>query len=118
MPWEIITLLEVDIWINSLNEKDKKSIKSAISELMRVGPALGRPLVDLIKNSEISNLKELRPLGGNIRILFVFDVRRNAILLVGGDKTNNWSNWYRKNIPVAVKRYHVYLELRKKEEGL
>jgi hypothetical protein len=71
-------------------------------------PALGRPLVDRIEGSKVHNLKELRPGssgGSEVRVLFVFDPDRRAVLLVGGDKAGNWRGWYPKNIPVAERRY-------------
>lgn len=37
-------------------------------------------------------------------MLFAFDVERNAILLVGGDKSEDWSGWYQANTPVADER--------------
>jgi hypothetical protein len=40
------------------------------------------------------NMKELRvSKGGTIRILFAFDPRRHAILLLGGDKSGQWEAW-------------------------
>ncbi len=81
------------------------------------GNSLGRPLADTLQGSRIVNLKELRPLGGSIRILFVFDPRRVAILLLGGDKAGQWQQWYRDMIPLAERLYEIYLaELRR--EGL
>jgi ribosome-binding protein aMBF1 (putative translation factor) len=53
--------------------------------------------VDTITNSKIANLKELRPGSrgrSEIRILFVFDPWRSAILLIAGDKAGNWTKWY------------------------
>lgn len=29
-------------------------------------------------------------------MLFAFDLRREAILLVGGDKSGDWGGWYRQ----------------------
>jgi hypothetical protein len=52
----------------------------------------------------VHNLKELRPGskgGSEVRVLFVFDPDRRAVLLVAGDKAGNWRGWYTKNIPVA-----------------
>jgi len=34
-------------------------------------------------------MKGLRPMGGNLRILFAFDPRRVAILLLGGDRAEH-----------------------------
>ena len=74
-------------------------------------------LVDTLSHARLSNLKELRPPGTFIRILFVFDPRHLAILLIGGDKQERWSAWYRDHIPIAERLYEEYLnELRR--EGL
>ena len=32
--------------------------------------------------------------GGALRVLFSFDPRRQAILLLGGDKSGEWNGWY------------------------
>jgi hypothetical protein len=45
-----------------------------------------------------------------IRILFVFDPWRSAILLTSGDKTGQWNAWYERAIPHAEKLYAVYFE--------
>jgi hypothetical protein len=87
----------------------------AIDALAEAGPALGRPLVDTIGHSSIPNLKELRP--GTVRILFCFDPWRSGILLVAGDKSGRWTDWYREAIPLAEQRYEIYLKERAEEEG-
>jgi len=55
-------------------------------------------------------MKELRPGSTGrteVRVLFAFDPKRRAILLVGGDKTNAWSRWYEVNVPSNCSRgYH------------
>lgn len=77
------------------------------------GPGLGRPWVDTLVRSRHPNMKELRPRGGHLRILFAFDPRRAAILLLGGDKSGQWSSWYEQAIPQADKLYDEHLrELR------
>ncbi len=48
-------------------------------------------------------------LGGTIRILFAFDPRRTAILLVGGDKAGQWNLWYQEHVPVADRLYDDHL---------
>jgi hypothetical protein len=45
----------------------------------------------------------------DLRVLFVFDPERRAVLLVGGDKTGRWVEWYREAIPPAERRYEDYL---------
>jgi hypothetical protein len=63
-------------------------------------------------------MKELRPPATNIGILFAFDPRRVAILLIGGDKTDRWQEWYDKNIPIADAVYDEYLEELRREGEL
>ncbi len=79
-------------------------IIAAIRILATVGPGLGRPLVDTIVGSRHNNMKELRPGSSGrseVRILFAFDPKRHAIMLLAGDKQGRWDKWYRENIPVA-----------------
>src|SRR5262249_29171608 len=45
-----------------------------------------------------------------IRILYILDPRRNAVLLVAGDKAGKWDAWYRQAIPLAEQRYEHYLK--------
>ncbi len=74
---------------------------------------LGRPLADRVRRSRLSNLKELRPGSAGrseIRILYIFDPRRNAVLLAAGDKAGKWEAWYRQAIPLAEQRYEDYLK--------
>ena len=77
------------------------------------GPGLGRPLVGEIVGSRHGQLKELRI--GTVRILFRFDPRRVAILLIGGDKRGEWKAWYRTAIPVADDLYDAYASDLQKE---
>lgn len=77
--------------------------------------------MDRVKGSTLHNLKELRP-GSNgtseIRIRFIFDPERNAVLLVAGDKAGQWSEWYRRSIPLAEVRYTRWLaHLEQRREG-
>lgn len=43
-------------------------------------------------------------------MLFAFDLKRHAILLIGGDKSRDWQGWYRKNIPIADQRFDEHQE--------
>ena len=64
-----------------------------------------------VSGSALPNLKELRPGSSGaseVRLLFVFDPERNAVILVGGDKVGNWSGWYRTAIKEAEEAYAAY----------
>jgi hypothetical protein len=109
MSWEIILLEEVERWYFTLDDDAMAAVTGAIDLLELEGPTLGRPTVDKVNGSKFHSMKELRPAGTSIRILFIFDPRRQAILLLGGDKSGNWKSWYDKNIPVADQRYGDWL---------
>ena len=96
-------------WYLGLSVQDKSRVTEAVAWLSEHGPAAGRPFVDTIQHSTLKNLEELRPRGGEIRILFAFDPLRRAILLVGGDKTGRENEWYKRNVPEAEARYHRWL---------
>lgn len=99
-----------------MDEEEQVAIDAAVEVLQERGPALGRPLVDNVHRSRHANMKELRPLGGDLRILFAFDPRRTAILLIGGNKSGRWNAWYTEAIPVTDQLYASHLEELAKEE--
>lgn len=99
-------------WANALDQADAEALLAAIRILRDRGPALGRPLVDSVKGSRHKNMKELRPGSTGrteVRVLFAFDPKRRAILLVGGDKATAWSRWYALNVPIADERFDAHL---------
>ncbi len=62
-------------------------------------------------------MRELRiqHAGRPFRVLYAFDLRRCAILLIGGEKTGN-DRWYEEFIPIPDRLYDEHLETLKKEE--
>ncbi|WP_454293397.1 type II toxin-antitoxin system RelE/ParE family toxin [Salana multivorans] len=98
----------IEDWLDSLDGVSWKQVMAALEVLRELGPQLGRPLVDTMTASRHKNMKELRPGSSGrseLRILFAFDPERRAIMLVAGDKSGNWTRWYKKNIPVADDLY-------------
>ena len=96
----------------ALDEISASLVRDSVELLAERGPSLGRPAVDRITSSQLHNLKELRPGSAGkteIRILFIFDPQRRAVLLVAGDKAGNWTRWYRDAIKLAEDRYARYL---------
>ncbi|HEX7740553.1 MAG TPA: type II toxin-antitoxin system RelE/ParE family toxin, partial [Marmoricola sp.] len=110
----------IEDWLKTVDEVTFDLIGAAVEILAEHGPGLGRPLVDTVIGSRHSNMKELRPGSSGrseVRILFAFDPRRKAILLVAGDKHGQWQRWYKDNIPIADDRYDKHLtELKKQDE--
>jgi hypothetical protein len=99
---------DCELWADTLGQADSEALLAAVRVLRDQGPTLGRPLVDSVVGSRHPNMKELRPGStgrSEIRVLFAFDSKRKAILLVGGDKSEDWQGWYKRNIPIADDRF-------------
>jgi hypothetical protein len=106
--WSVDFHPACEAWAYGLDQPDAEALLAAVRVLRDAGPTLGRPLVDGIKGSRRANMKELRP-GSTGRteiwVLFAFDKQRKALLLVGGDKSDDWTGWYETNIPIAHQRF-------------
>ncbi|MGA8366985.1 MAG: type II toxin-antitoxin system RelE/ParE family toxin [Candidatus Acidiferrales bacterium] len=123
MAWAVEFTDEFEDWWNGLSEDEQVDVDAKVGLLEELGPALGRPHADTVQGSRHANMKELRiqHVGRPYRVLFAFDPRRSAILLLGGDKTGN-ASWYDKNIPIADRLYDDHLrtvehETRQGREG-
>jgi hypothetical protein len=123
VAWEISLHHEVEAWYLALCKSDPETadlIEDAIDQLASEGPTLGGKLADRVKASRYHNMKELRPPSSGtteIRMLFAFDPRREAIVLVTGDKAGNWEGWYHQAIPVADQRLAEHLRALDAKEG-
>lgn len=73
MVWAIEYTDELGEWFwGRLTEDEQAAVISAVDGLEQGGPALGRLLVDTLEGSRHPNMKELRPPGSNLRVLFAF----------------------------------------------
>ena len=115
--WEVEGTDEFATWYSALDDDAQRRVDDAVERLRNDGPGLARPWVDTLTSARQHNMKELRPRGGFLRVIFVFDPRRTAILLLGGDKRERWETWYQEAIPRAERLYDVYL-IELKNEGL
>lgn len=118
MTWDVEYTDEFGVWWASLTEPEHESIAASVGLLECLGPNLRFPHTSGIGSSKHAHMRELRVqhAGRPYRVLFAFDPRRSAILLLGGDKTGN-DRWYEENVPVADHLYDVHLELLKKEQS-
>lgn len=107
---------EFESWWNTLGEDEQATVDAHVKMLEEFGVALGFPYSSDIKGSKHSHLRELRAQhrGRPYRILYAFDPRRMAILLVGGDKTGK-NRWYEEFIPIAEQLYLEHLAILEKE---
>lgn len=97
-------------WWNSLDEGEQKSVARAVVILEVRGITLGYPRSSGINGSRHGHMRELRAEhnGRPYRVLYAFDPKRNAILLIGGDKASD-SRWYKKYVPIADDLYDEHL---------
>jgi len=105
-------------WWDSLTPDEQGRVRDGVQLLRLYGATLGHPWSSGISQSKHSHMRELRvqSQGRPYRVLYAFNPLRNAILLLGGDKTGQ-DRWYEIHIPLADRLYDEHLaELRK--EGL
>jgi hypothetical protein len=115
MAWNIEAADEFQQWFGVLSSSERVAVAAKVNMLEELGPTLGRPHVDTLKGSRYTNMKELRVqhAGKPYRVLFAFDPRQTAILLIGGVKGKK--KWYEKTIALADRIYTSYLDEIKKE---
>ncbi len=110
MPWEVEFTAEFGQWWDGLSSGEQKSVDFTVTLLQEVGPTLRMPHSSGIGMSRHAHMRELRIQheGRPYRVLYAFDPRRAAILLIGGDKTGN-DRWYAEYVPIADSIYDRHL---------
>lgn len=96
--------------------EEQTNINTIIILLEEKGPQLGFPYSSGIDGSEYGHMRELRiqHKWDSHRILYAFDPRRVAILLIAGNKTGD-DRWYEKYVPIADRLYGEHLKQLKNE---
>ncbi|MDU1059274.1 MAG: type II toxin-antitoxin system RelE/ParE family toxin [Leclercia adecarboxylata] len=110
--WEVETTDTFDEWFHNQKQALKEDVLAAMYILSEYGPQLGRPLVDTIKGSQFTNMKELRiqHAGDPVRAFFAFDPGRKAIILCAGNKTVTVEKrFYKQMIVIADAEFSKYL---------
>lgn len=116
MTWHVEYTDEFEEWWNSLKDAEQDDIAAVVGLLEEKGPSLPFPHSSGVVGSRHKHMRELRiqHAGDPYRVLYAFDPRRSAILLVGGNKTGK-DRWYDKYVPVADKLYDDHLRILKRE---
>jgi hypothetical protein len=112
MSWVIKFHRDFEPEFDALPEEIQNKLFARISLLETFGSELGRPYVDTLNGSQYNNMKELRfkVADGVWRVAFAFDPRRDAILLVAGDKLgSSESRFYKQLIKTADARFEMHL---------
>jgi hypothetical protein len=120
MSWNVEYTDEFEKWWTTLDESEQDSVAVVVTLLEHKGPFLPFPYSSGIEGSRHSHMRELRTQhrGDPYRVLYAFDPRRSAILLIGGNKAGR-DRWYEEYVPncIADKLYDDHLTLLE-QEGL
>src|SRR5438046_823846 len=110
MPWEVEYTDQFEAWWNALDESEQESVAVGVRLLEAKGPTLQYPYSSGVEGSRHGRMRELRVQhkGRPYRVLYAFDPRRIAILILGGAKAGS-SRWYEQNVPIADKIYDEHL---------
>lgn len=117
MAWDVEFTIEFGAWWDSLTAEEQESVDFGVGLLIERGPTLPFPYSSQVKGSEFGEMRELRVQheGKPYRVLYAFDPRRVALLLLGGDKTGD-DDWYERMVPIADKLFAGHLaDLKKKQ---
>ncbi|HEX8274146.1 MAG TPA: type II toxin-antitoxin system RelE/ParE family toxin [Longimicrobiaceae bacterium] len=116
MPYEVEYTDEFDGWWSGLTEAEQESVDYGVRLLEQRGPHLPFPFSSGVTRSRHAHMRELRIQheGRPYRVLYAFDPRRSAILLLGGDKTGD-DRWYDRNVPAADDLYDEHIETLRRE---
>lgn len=80
-----------------------------VRQLEAKGVTLGAPQSSAVRGAHFA-LRELRIQHGGrpLRVLYAFDPLRQAVLILGGDKTGD-DRFYREMVPLAERIWRDYL---------
>ena len=110
MECEVLFTGQFELWWSSLSPEEQESVAHDVEILRLLGVDLRFPKSSGVVSSRHKHMRELRiqHQGRPFRILYAFDPKRAAILLVGGDKTGN-DRWYEIFVPIADLLYDEHL---------
>jgi hypothetical protein len=109
MATEVVFTDEFGAWYEGLSEDEQDRVYRSVGLLETYGVTLSFPHSSAIEGASFG-LRELRTQvkGDPLRTLYAFDPSRQAVLLIGGDKTGD-DRFYQRLIPIAEKLWKDYL---------
>jgi len=116
--WDVEGTDEFADWFAALLDGEQVAVGRIVELLVEHGPVLPYPHSSGVTTSRHRHMRELRVQveGRPYRVLYAFDPRRTAILLLGGDKTGD-DRWYEVNVPRADTLYEEHVRTLE-QEGL
>jgi hypothetical protein len=110
MATEIVVTQEFQGWYEDLDLEEQLSVRRYVTMLETAGATLPFPYSSGVSSSRFPAMRELRVqhAGRPYRVLYAFDPKRSAVLLLGGEKTGK-DRWYESAIKLAEKLWDEYL---------
>lgn len=107
---EVIALDEFAVWYSDLDDAASDDVDAAVDLLAAVGVRLGFPRSSAIEGTSFA-LRELRiqSNGRPLRTFYAFDPRRQAVLILGGDKSGD-DRFYPTIIARSERLWKEYLD--------
>ena len=112
MTWTVDATEDFENWWLTLTEQEQDDVTVIVELLGERGPHLPFPYSSGVQGSKYSHMRELRiqSHGDPIRVFYVFDARRVAVLLIGGFKTGKGKHFYKEYVPRADALYERHLK--------
>ncbi len=107
---EVLGTSDFEAWFLGLDDQASKAVDLVVGLLEARGVTLGHPHCSAINGASFA-LRELRVQAGGrpLRVFYAFDPVRQAVLLIGGDKTGD-DRFYPRMILLSERLWREYLE--------
>lgn len=108
---------EFAAWFLSLTLDERSDIDRVVALLAQFGVQLARPHSGSIDGTKTYTIRELRPCAGRspLRVFYAFTPKRDAVVLVGGDKGKD-KKMYVRLVPRAETLFAQFLKAAKEKK--
>ncbi len=112
---EIFGTDEFERWYLGLDEAEQETVDAVVEKLAVAGGTLPYPHSSAVEGTR-EPIRELRPKRGAspLRVFYAFDPHRDAVLLLGGDNSDD-ARFYERMVPKVERIWAEYLAERTAE---
>jgi hypothetical protein len=106
---DVVATGEFADWYRSITDRQADAVAVAVERLEQLGLALDFPYSSAVRGASFA-LRELRIKSGSraLRVMYALDPIRQAVLLIGGDKSGE-KRFYERLVAEAEKIWITYL---------
>lgn len=90
-------------WLSQLEIKQRLRVMGRIQMLEEQGKQLQYPFARKLHCSERVRELRMEVSSRSLRLLYAITGPHSAVLLLGGDKTGDYENWYVDSVPIVEK---------------